>query len=58
MDHDGGAVVAGLVALKATHPPTPGDVFLSPGERGVPIPLGDTNPAVFGTTLISLSLDL
>ena len=27
---------------------------MSPGERGVHIPSGDTNPAVFGTTLIVL----
>jgi hypothetical protein len=28
--------------------------IISPGERGVHIPLGDTNPAVFGTTLIGV----
>jgi hypothetical protein len=32
-----------------------GQQILSSGERGVSIPPGDTNPAVFGITLISLS---
>jgi hypothetical protein len=30
-----------------------GQQIMSPGERGICILSGDTNPAVFGTTLIS-----